>query len=63
GQILVDVPTCERIADFAYCTPALPLYGKGMLKPVKVFEVVGIAGSVEEKSGAIPLEASYGQSV
>ncbi|HOV49013.1 MAG TPA: adenylate/guanylate cyclase domain-containing protein, partial [Anaerolineae bacterium] len=61
GQILVDVPTYEQIADFAYGTPALPLYGKGMLRPVKVFEVVGIAGSGEEKSRTMPLEASYDQ--
>ena len=61
GQILVDVPTYEQIADFAYGTPALPLYGKGMLRPVKVFEVLGIAGSGEEKSRTMPLEASYDQ--
>ena len=42
GQILIDLQTYERVSDFTYCTPTLPLYGEGLLTPVKAFEVMNL---------------------
>lgn len=57
GQILIDMPTYERIAKFSYCAPILPLYGEGLLTPVKAFEVLELAPATRSETPKAQREA------